>query len=401
LALPLRTHLSWRRGDAGDPFELLRAVIRRVPQSAGAKPYSAGLVVLLSYELRHVLEELPGRHRSLTTLPDLLVIESRVTLVRDERTGEGRLNTIHGGESDPDYKTVLAQRDALRAALNAPRPRCDPKPISNRVLEAPSDAHHERRVQQALEHIRAGDIYQANLARRWTLERPSDLIQHHIHLRQANPPTFGAYLEHDGEALLSYSPEEFLAVDGERVSTRPIKGTCPRAADPVTDRNNQAALLASTKDRAELAMIVDVLRNDLSRVCRTGSVRVTAPLELETHPTVHHLVAEIEGHLAEGRDLVDLLRAVHPGGSITGAPRIRAMEIIDSLEAETRGPYCGALGWVGCDGRSRWNILIRTLYSGGGTLHLHAGGGIVLDSVPAAEREETTRKVAALLGHHE
>ncbi len=396
LALPFGRRLSWRRGDAGDPFALLAERLGAAPRVPGAPEYSGGCVALLSYELRHALEELPGRHQPLSTLPDLLVIESRVTVVRDEQTGLGRLAVLHGGDNDPAQAELLAQRSAVLEALQRPLPPMSS--VAPTVLEAPDAAAHEARVRCALEHIRRGDIYQANLAQHWTLARPADLLEHHVALRRLNPPSFGAWLEHEGEALLSFSPEEFLHVQGAAVRTRPIKGTIARGHTTEEDRQRATELRSSTKDRAELAMIVDILRNDLARVCRPGTVRVPSPVDVEVHPTVLHLVAEVTGELRPGLGLVDLLRAAHPGGSITGAPRIRAMEIIDALEAEARGPYCGSLGWIGCDGSSRFNILIRTLYSGGGVLHLHAGGGIVLDSDPAAEREETLQKVAALLG---
>lgn len=396
LALPFGERLAWRRGDPGDPLALLAARLSAAPQVLRAPEYSGGFVALLGYELRHVLEELPGRHQPLTRLPDLLVIESRVTVVRDETTGRGRLSILHGGDEDPAHAEVVQQRRAVLEALSRPAPTMRAEPPL--VLEEPDPHAHESRVRAALEHIRRGDIYQANLAQHWALARPRDLVRHHVALRRVNPPTFGAYLEHEGEALLSFSPEEFLHLEGGQVRTRPIKGTTARGHGAEEDSQRARELLASRKDRAELAMIVDILRNDLARVCRAGSVRVPTPVEVEAHPTVLHLVAEVTGRLRAGLGLVDLLRATHPGGSITGAPRIRAMEIIDALEAEARGPYCGALGWIGCEGSSRFNILIRTLYSGGDRLHLHAGGGIVLDSDPAAEREETMRKVAALLG---
>jgi para-aminobenzoate synthetase component 1 len=205
-------------------------------------------------------------------------------------------------------------------------------------------------------------------------------------------------------AVLSASPELFLDVRGDAVETRPIKGTRPRSADPVVDRAYRSELASSAKDRAELAMIVDLLRNDLGRVCAYGSVRVVTaarsdeayPYVLETLPTVHHLVATLTGQLRPGKDVLDLLRACFPGGSITGAPKVRAMEIIDELEPTGRSVYTGSIGYFGVDGQAAFNIAIRTLIVADGRVHLHTGGGIVADSVPKAEYEETQAKALGL-----
>lgn len=393
LALPWRSPWCWSLGDAKDPFAHLAQELAAAPRvDACGLPLPGGFVVLLSYELRRILEVLPARHARITRLPDMMIMESRVVLQRDEATGEGLLCCVDDGTS------AAALRSAEAAVLRAldtvsgegafvPRgPRRDP-----------DRAAHLRRVAAAREHIRAGDIYQANLAQVWRWPRPADTVACYRALRRANPPTFGAYLEAGGEALLSLSPERFLRTDGDVVSTRPIKGTAPRGASAAADERSVLELSRSVKDRAELAMIVDILRNDLSRVCRAGSVEVSSPMEVERHPSVHHLVAEICGRLRPGETLCSLLRATLPGGSITGAPRIRAMEIIDALEDSARGPYCGSLGWIGYDGASDWNILIRTAFTAGDELVLHAGGGIVLDSDPELEERETRHKLAALM----
>jgi anthranilate/para-aminobenzoate synthase component I len=250
-------------------------------------------------------------------------------------------------------------------------------------------------VARAIGYIGAGDVFQVNLSQRFTLplvEHPAAL---YARLRRQSPAWYGACLAYDDFAILSNSPELFLRVaprdDGKRrVVTRPIKGTRPRAEG--MDRQ----LRDSVKDQAELNMIVDLERNDLGRVCGVGSVRVTEPRTVEAHPTVYHGVATVEGVLRDDVTFVDLLRATFPGGSVTGAPKIRAMEIIEELEPVRRGPYCGAIGYLAADGSLEFNVAIRTMVVKGGLVHIPVGGGIVADSDPAAEYEETLVKARAM-----
>jgi para-aminobenzoate synthetase component 1 len=216
-------------------------------------------------------------------------------------------------------------------------------------------------------------------------------------LRDASPAPWGAWMRLGGPEILSISPELFLSKTGDVVSTRPIKGTRPRSSDPAEDARLYAELEASEKDRAELAMIVDLLRNDLGRVARTGSVRVVEGRSIHAHPTVFHAVATVEASVGRDVHAADLVRATMPGGSITGAPKIRAMEILEELEDVRRGPYCGSAGWFGYDGDLRLNILIRTLVVHGEEVSFHVGGGIVADSDPAAEYEETLVKARAMI----
>ena len=250
------------------------------------------------------------------------------------------------------------------------------------------------------DRIARGDIYQANLTRRLATPFDADPWDRYRRLRTGDPSLFSAYLDLGPSqlsgrprALLSASPEPFLAVDADgAVSTDPIKGTRPRGRDRAEDRALACELLTSAKDRAENVMIVDVLRNDLGRVCRPGSVRVPRLCRLERTAAVQHLVSTVTGRLAPGRDPFDLLAASFPGGSITGAPKIRAMEILEELEPVRRGPYTGALGWIGPDGAMQTSILIRTLVADGRQLTLHVGGGITYRSDPGAEWDETVAK---------
>ncbi len=255
---------------------------------------------------------------------------------------------------------------------------------------------YERAVQRCLDYIAAGDVFQINLSQRFTLplaEHPWLLYQR---LRQTFPAEFGAYLDAGDFQLLSNSPELFLRVtelpDGRRkIVNRPIKGTRPNAP------GMYEALLLSEKDQAELAMIVDLQRNDLGRICEIGSVNVTEPRAIETHPTVLHGVATIEGILRPDVSFVDILRATFPCGSVTGCPKIRAMQIIDELEPVRRGAYCGAIGWI--EGREmEFSVAIRTMTVKAGLIHIPVGGGIVADSSPAAEYEETLVKARAMFG---
>jgi para-aminobenzoate synthetase component I len=216
-------------------------------------------------------------------------------------------------------------------------------------------------------------------------------------LRQVNPAPYGAYLANPLLTLLSSSPERFLRLSNGRVETRPIKGTAPRSPEPSRDEALRQGLAQSAKDRAENLMIVDLLRNDLGRVCRVGSVRVSKLFDIESFARVHHMVSTIEGELDSGRDAFDLLRACFPGGSITGAPKRRAMEIIEELEDCRRGIYCGSIGYIGFDGTMDSNIAIRTLTVRDNELEFWAGGGIVADSQASAEYQETLDKAAAIL----
>jgi para-aminobenzoate synthetase component I len=253
-------------------------------------------------------------------------------------------------------------------------------------------------VARVREYIVAGDIFQANLSQRLQAplrEAPFDLYRR---LRRRNPAPFAAYFDCGDLTVLSASPERFLRLD-ERgsVETRPIKGTRPRGLGPMHDAALGRALAESEKDRAENVMIVDLLRNDLSRVCRPGSVRVPELFALEHHPTVHHLVSTVVGELTPGADAVDLVRATFPGGSITGAPKVRAMEIIAELEPTRRGVYCGSVGYLSRTGAMDTSIVIRTFVRVGHQVYFQAGGGIVADSDPELEYRETLDKARGLI----
>lgn len=252
-------------------------------------------------------------------------------------------------------------------------------------------------VARVQDWIRAGDIYQVNLSQCFEAEvLAGSLFGLYEHLRDASPAPMAAWMSLQDREILCSSPESFLRISGRRVETRPIKGTRPRFADPDEDIRSAYELQTSPKETAELVMITDLLRNDLGQVCEFGSVEVNEMLQLESLAQVHHLVSTVSGTLAPGHDALDCLAACFPGGSITGAPKKRAMEIIREVEGRPRGLYCGALGWLGANGESSFNIAIRTLVREGGRLSYHVGAGIVADSDPAHEYQETLHKAAGI-----
>ena len=280
----------------------------------------------------------------------------------------------------------------------APTPAPPPVAAARNLRSHTTRADYEARVAAVVEHIRAGDIFQANLTQPFSADFDGDPRELFWKLCHASPAPFAAYHESaDGGAVLCSSPEEFLMVDGGRVRTRPIKGTRPRGSTPAADTALLEELLASEKDQAELAMIVDLLRNDLGKVARAGSVRVGEFPEHASYAQVHHTLAEVCAELRPDVSLVDVLRATFPGGSITGAPKLRAMEVIEDLELSRRGVYTGAMGWIGPGRQMHLNVAIRTMGCRGGRVRFNTGGGITADSDPAAEFEETLHKAAGMV----
>ena len=301
------------------------------------------------------------------------------------------------------YDTVLAYRHAESRwiAEGFVLPEAGTMPASPRLQFTPSTRREDfiARVERAQAYIAAGDIYQVNLSHRFTAPWPEggDPFAFYETLRRCSPAPYAAFLALQGRAVLSSSPELFLKIDGRRILTRPIKGTRPRRADPTADARSARDLLASPKEQAELIMITDLERNDLGQVCTFGSVRASELLKLERFAQVFHLVSTVEGELKPEVDAVTALHACFPGGSITGAPKKRAMEIIAELEPEPRGLYTGAIGYFGFDGSAQFNIAIRTVVVEAGQAHFHVGGGIVADSLPAKEWQETLDKAAGIL----
>lgn len=396
-----------RREFDGDPFECLRAVlnrcrIRRLRQSSDDPPLIAGAIGYLAYELGRHLEKLPATTLDDLELPDMYFAFYRAILSHDRLRKAYSLHWLDPADAGAarnwgGFWTKDLEERLCDLLASGPSPgtfrQNSRSPVfhSNFTKAAYLDAIH-----RALEYIRAGDIYQVNLSQRFRTPYDGDPWGLFLRLYEINPAPFFAYLDTGSFQVISSSPERFLLVQGNRVETRPIKGTLPRGATPEADAEIGRELLASEKNRAELAMITDLLRNDLGRVCAFGTVTVDEEARLEAYTNVFHLVSVISGRLAPGRDRIDLLRATFPGGSITGCPKIRAMEIIDELEPTARSVYTGSIGYLGFDGSMDLNIAIRTLIRKGPDLFYQAGGGIVFDSDPELEYEETLHKAASI-----
>ena len=386
-----------------DPFAVARRLVARLDRTpavpVGAPPFLGGLVGFLGYDLGAALERLPAIAPADQDLPPIRLALHDWVVAWDRRTGRAWLG---GRALDGDDRGLDRRLDDVHARLTTPAGGTDePMPNGPFVFHSGLDRRaYEAGVRRVRDHIARGDLYQANLTRRLETAFDGDPWGLYRRLRTGDPSLFSAYLDlgpgqltGKPRALLSASPEPFLSVDTKgAIKTDPIKGTRPRGRDATTDRALARELLSSAKDRAENVMIVDVLRNDLGRVCRPGSVRVPRLCRLERTAAVQHLVSTVTGDLAEGHDAFDLLAASFPGGSITGAPKIRAMEILEGLEPVRRGPYTGTIGWIGPDGAMQTSIIIRTFVADGRRLTLHVGGGITWKSDPATEWDETVTK---------
>jgi para-aminobenzoate synthetase component 1 len=356
---------------------------------AESLPFRGGAIGFYGYDLAPRIERLPRRVPRDSALPDILFGRHDTAVVVDHATGTAAIvATDDRGEGDT---ARLRRLDRWRARLENPPPPPTPGRPDGPLASNVEPAAYRAAVRRALEYIAAGDIFQVNLSQRFAAPGPFDPLDLFLRLRRVSPAPFAAMLRRPGWSVVSASPEWFYQTRGDRIVTRPIKGTRPRGASPEADARLAAELLASEKDRAELTMIVDLERNDLGRVCRYGSVKVSEALAVESFAQVHHLVATVEGVLRPGAGPVDVVRAMFPGGSITGAPKIRAMEIIDELEPNRRGLYTGAIGYY-TPGASGFNIAIRTLVLEGGRATFGVGGGIVADSDPEREFEETLHK---------
>ncbi|MEW6274111.1 MAG: aminodeoxychorismate synthase component I [Bacillota bacterium] len=431
----------------GHPLVKLKNLLARYRLAPGSHPLSfgGGAVGYFSYDLGRVLEKLPALAADDLHTPDLCLGFYDVVTVIDrvaeevwvvstgfpetnpaaaEQRARKRLAETctllireQGKQIEPKQRKVapiLAIAEPPQPVLpqswagDAPRavPRTDDSSLKKYpgsegappVLSAHFDeAGYCGAVQRVKEYIAAGDIFQANLSQRFSLPRVTEPWPLYRRLRAINPAPMAAYLNFGEFQVVCSSPERFLKVNGRQVETRPIKGTRPRGQDPASDARLREELWKSAKDRAELVMIVDMERNDLGRVCRPGSVRVPELYRLEEYATVFHLVSIVEGELAPGRDVVDLLAAAFPGGSISGAPKVRAMEIIEELEPVRRGIYTGSIGYLGFDQNADLNIVIRTLIFKGDQIYFQVGGGITIDSDPYREYVETLDKARALV----
>jgi len=382
----------------GSPFVKLRELLERyrMPRDTSDAPFVGGAVGYFGYDLCHHVERLPDTTIDDIRFPDLYLAFYDHAFLMDHESGQCVVAACDANGGNPD-EIVGRRLAALRDKLGSADRPADEGGAAGAIECNFTKEEYLRAVSRAKEYIAAGDIFQVNLSQRFHSDISCHPRRLHERLRTINPAPFAAYLEIGDCVVVSASPERFLKVRDRHVETRPIKGTRPRRGDETRDRRMREELLASPKDNAELAMIVDLERNDLGRVCDYGSVQVTQKCVLEEHPTVYHLVATVEGDLHEDKDLVDLLKATFPGGSITGAPKIRAMEIIDELEPTKRAVYTGAIGYIGFDGAMDLNIVIRTFLIKGRRAFFQVGGGIVADSDPESEYDETLDKAKALM----
>lgn len=384
---------SGSRHSEEDPFSLLREALSETDFEDAALPFIGGALGYFAYDLARRLENLPQVAKDLEQVPQMMVGIYDWAIVVDHGTRRSWLV-----QQDPDSETeALCKRllEQIRSTgfepWNKPFHTLGPV-LSNLDREEYGDAF--RRIKR---YLLEGDCYQVNLAQRFSVACEGDPWSAYKRLRELNPAPFSGFLDFPGVQVLSSSPERFIRIEDGRVETKPIKGTRARSLETVIDRERIAALRTSIKDRAENLMIVDLLRNDLGKSCAPGSVRVPKLFEVESFATVHHLVSTVQGRLAIGRDGIDLLRGCFPGGSITGAPKIRAMEIIEELEPARRGIYCGSIGYIDFRGNMDTNITIRTLVHSANMIRFWAGGGIVSDSSEADEFQECLDKAAAML----
>ncbi len=391
----------------GNPFDVLAERLKCycLEASPADIPLVGGAVGYFGYDLCHFIERLPQ-----TVVDDLKLSECYLAfydavIAFDHLEGRVYLAASGFPELEEARRRQRAERrlSELKDLIRAnPLPAAGDEPLApvsqNMVLKANfTRQQYLAAVATAREYILAGDIFQVNLSQRFEAELAVSPYELYRQLRKVNPAPFAGYLGFDGVTVASASPERFLRLRGDRVQTRPIKGTRRRGSSLAEDAALARELLSSAKDRAENVMIVDLERNDLGRICRYGSVRVTELATLETYPTVFHLTSTVEGRLRPGKGGVDLLKATFPGGSITGAPKVRAMEIIDELEPTRRGIYTGSIGYLSFNGNMDLNIVIRTFIIKGGRAYFQVGGGIVYDSEPEAEYQETLDKARALI----
>jgi para-aminobenzoate synthetase component 1 len=399
---------------ASDPFAVLGELLgqHRLDSLDELPPFQGGAAGLFGYDLCHHLERLPRPRIDDFETPDLAIGLYDWVIAFDHVSDRAWIISTGLPESDPDRRQQRARKRIQTVQGWLRRSGVQARPFVNKAIE-PASYHPLRSlaglgssftreaylqaIRRAIEYVHAGDCFQVNLAQRLLYPAALPPLELYHRLRQRNPAPFAGYLDGGEFVIASASPERFVRVRGGLVETRPIKGTRPRGFMPEEDLARADDLLESVKDRAENVMIVDLLRNDLGRVCEYGSIKVEDVCRLESYRTVHHLVSEVHGALRPGLGPIDLLRATFPGGSVTGAPKVRAMEIIAELEPVARGPYCGSLGWIGFDGSMDSSILIRTFTIGEGWIQFPVGGGIVADSEPISEYAETLHKAEGLL----
>ena len=402
--------------DQADPLSELKKTHSQFPTTLkpDLPPFQGGWAGLLSYELCRSLEKLPVSKINDFPIPDLAGGFYDVVVAFDHQEEQSWIISQGFPELDQHSRLerarerLLSMKDWLAtepSSPHSPNPRVQPTSkmapqydvgLDDVTSNMSADSYRQM-IQRAVEYIHAGDVFQVNLSQRLLCPARTDSVSLYLQLRETNPAPYAGYLDQGDRQVCSTSPECFLKLTGMEVETRPIKGTRGRQQNPEADLFVGDELLVSAKDRAENVMIVDLLRNDLSRVCEPESVQVSQLCQLEEYAFVKHLVSSIRGNLCNDVSAFDLLRASFPGGSITGAPKIRAMEIIADLEPTTRGAYCGSLAYIDFNGNMDSSILIRTITAGSGWWQLPVGGGIVAQSDPDDEYRETWHKARGLI----
>ena len=384
----------------GSPFDVLRDLLGRykIAPVSGLPPFQGGAIGYLAYELAHHLELLPGTAADGLGLPEMNVAFYDWVVSRDETAGETwaiATGLPDGGEAGARHRLDWIEERIHRPLPAAPTSK--PAVSASRVSSNFTKNAYVRAVRTVKDYIVAGDVYQVNISQRFEAAVTGDPWELYRRLRHVNPSPFSAYLGFPEVSVLSASPEEFLKLEDGLLRTRPMKGTRPRGNTAAEDLEAAAELLASEKDRAENVMIVDLMRSDLGRVCVPGSIAVPELFAIEEYPTVFQMVSTVTGRTRPGVGPVEVLEACFPGGSVTGAPKIRAMEIIDEIEPVQRSVYCGAIGYVGFDGSMLMSVPIRNILVTGDRGYIQVGGGIVADSDPGAEYRESLDKAAGSL----
>ena len=382
------------RGDVSEqqdsPFSVIQRLLSHFSTNRreDGPPFQGGAIGYFGYEMGGLLERLPGTAVDDLALPDMSIGFYDWVVAFDHASGQSWLVTTkfsREGRAQWVSDRIAKGSDASTSRNGLPT-------IASNLQSNFTRERYVEAVKRVKRYIAAGDIYQANISQRFEANVDTDAWTLYQSLRNTAPAPFGAYLGFPEYSVLSASPEQFLRVENGFVETRPMKGTRPRGATSQDDIRLGRELATSEKDRAENIMIVDLLRNDLGRVCQPGTIRVPDLFTVEKYPNVHQLVSSVTGRLRPEHDEIDLLTACFPGGSVTGAPKIRAMEIIDEIEPVQRGVYCGAIGYIGFDGSMQLSIPIRTMVAKGQRVYLQVGGGIVADSDPDAEFQETLDK---------
>ena len=402
-----RAVLRWSLADGGDPYALAAEHVARFDQApmADGPPFTGGAVGFFGYDLVRAVEPLGEGPPDALGLPDMALMLSDALVVFDHLKHTVRIIANADLQAEPDVERAYARAAAtiaeVRGVLAGPVPRAEPRRGAARTMpEFKSNMPREQfeaMVRRIVQYIYAGDAFQVVPSQRWSAAVPVEAFSIYRGLRAVNPSPYMYFLDFGDFQVVGASPEPLLTVSGRHVSTKPIAGTRPRGANPEEDRRIAGELLADEKERAEHVMLVDLGRNDLGRVCEYGSVVVDELMEIESYSHVMHIVSSVSGTLREGVGAMDALRAVLPAGTLSGAPKVRAMQIIDELEPVKRGGYGGAIGYLSYAGDLDTAIHIRTLVVKDGVAHVQAGGGTVADAKPDYEYEESVAKAHAAL----